>query len=88
MWTPWTRWVSLERLATIAAVHLRGGPCDGERPDPTPGTAFPDDLDAITVMDHSGGVGHNYRVTADRLIDDDGVHRTVFDYRRSTGRGS
>jgi len=39
-------------------------------------------------MDHSAGVGHNYRVTADRFIDDDGMPRTVFDFRRSVERGS
>lgn len=75
-------------MATIGAVHLRGGPCDGERPEPAPGTTFPEALDAITVMDHSVGVGHDYRVTADRFIDDDGTRRTVFDFRRSVERGS
>jgi hypothetical protein len=34
---------------TIVAVHLRGGPCDGERPEPFDGT-FPDNFDAITVV--------------------------------------
>ncbi len=72
----------------IGAVHLRGGPCDGERPEPAPGTTFPEELDTITVMNHSVGVGHEYRVTADLLIDDDGVRRTVCDFRRSVERGS
>ncbi len=76
----------VERMATIGAVHLRGGPCDGERPEAAPGTTFPEDLDAITVMDHSAGVGHNYRVTDHRFIDVDGMHRTVFDFRRSVER--
>jgi hypothetical protein len=37
----------------IAAVELRGGPCDGQRPEPLPGTLMPGDLAAITVMDHA-----------------------------------
>jgi len=85
MWTAYL--VSMvERMATIGAVHLRGGPCDGERPEAAPGTTFPEDLDAITIMDHSAGVGHNYRVTDHRFIDVDGLHRTVFDFRRSVER--
>ncbi len=71
---------------TISAVYLRGGPCDGERPEPAPGTRFPEDLEAITVMDHSAGVGHEYRVTGERLLDEDGTRRTICDFRRSSER--
>ncbi len=53
-------------MALISAVYLRGGPCDGEGPEPLPGTTFPDDLDAITVMDNAAGVGH---VTSSQAID-------------------
>ncbi|HWI06852.1 MAG TPA: hypothetical protein VNT54_05000 [Solirubrobacteraceae bacterium] len=28
-------------MATIDAVELRGGPADGQRPEPMPGTALP-----------------------------------------------
>ena len=75
------------RMEAIDAVHLRGGPCDGERPEPLPGTAFAPDLDAITVMDHAAGVGHVYELTSGRLTDD-GVRRHVLEYRRTVPRDS
>jgi hypothetical protein len=68
-------------MVTIGAVHLRGGPCDGQRPEPLPGTAFPDNLDSITVMDHAAGVGHVYEVTDEHFTDDTGTHRTVLSFR-------
>jgi hypothetical protein len=70
-------------MATINAVHLRGGPCDGDRPVPLPDTGFPDSLSAITVMDHTAWVGHVYGVTGDTLLDDRGVLRTVFAFERT-----
>lgn len=76
------------RMAPVDAVQLRGGPCDGERPEPASGTSFPDSLDRITVMDHSAGVGHAYLVTDDRFTDDDGIRRTAFDFRGTAERGS
>jgi hypothetical protein len=67
-------------MASIDAVHLRGGPCDGERPEPFDGD-FPDTLVEIAVMDYAASVGHVYRVTADHLVDEAGVtrggHRTA-----------
>jgi hypothetical protein len=75
-------------MVAIGSVLLRGGPCDGDRPEPAPGTTFPGNLDAITVMDHSAAVGHNYRVTDDQFIGDDGLRRTVFEFYRSVARGS
>lgn len=74
-------------MAAIDGVHLRGGPCDGQRPEPLPDTRFPDDLQAVTVMDHSAGVGHLYEVTGDLVIDE-GVRRVVLDYRRTVRRGA
>jgi hypothetical protein len=70
-------------MAAIEAVELRGGPCDGDRPEPLDGTTFPDRLQAITVMDYTAYVGHVYAVTADTLIDDDGVARRVFAFERT-----
>ena len=70
-------------MAPITAVHLRGGPCDGERPQPLPGTEFPGRLEAITVMDHSAWLGHVYAVTDETLVDEDGVRRTVLDFERT-----
>jgi hypothetical protein len=70
-------------MRAIDAVQLRGGPCDGDRPEPPDGTGFPNDLSAITVMDHTARVGHVYGVTADTLVDDHGVRRTVFDFERT-----
>ena len=72
-------------MQSIQAVHLRGGPCDGERPEPIPGTEFPVDLEAITVMDHAAGVGHVYEVTSDLRLDE-GVPRRVLAYRRTFSR--
>ena len=74
--------ISCADIMTIVAVHLRGGPCDGERPEPFDGT-FPDTLDSITVVDHAHGLGHVYDVTTEVLTDDDGVPRTVVDFRES-----
>ena len=48
-----------------------------------PGSGFPDRLSAITVMDHTAWAGHVYGVTADTLVDADGVLRTVFDFERT-----
>lgn len=73
------------RVDAIRGVHLQGGPYDGERPEPLPGTAFPHDLDAITVMDHATGVGYVYEVTSSRLIEG-GVRRHVLGYRRAVPR--
>lgn len=73
-------------MPVIDGVHLRGGPCDGQRPEPLPDTTFPDDLQAITVMDHSAGVGHLYEVTGDLVIDE-GVRRVVLDHRRTVPPG-
>jgi hypothetical protein len=71
-------------MGAINAVHLRGGPCDGERPEPLPGTGgFQDSLSEIAVMDHTSWVGHICAITADTLVDDRGVRRTVFDFERS-----
>jgi len=67
---------------TIVAVQLRGGPCDGERPEPFDGV-FPDSLDAITVVDHARRLGHVYDVTNQVFTDDDGVARTVLDFRET-----
>jgi hypothetical protein len=36
-------------MAAIAALQLRGSPCDGDRPEPLPDTEFPDSLTAIKV---------------------------------------
>jgi hypothetical protein len=72
-------------MASIDAVHLRGGPCDGERPEPFDGD-FPDTLVEIAVMDYAASVGHVYRVTADHLVDEAGVTRTVLDFRRTVPR--
>jgi hypothetical protein len=70
-------------MATITAVHLRGGPCDGDRPAPLPGIEFPDRLEAITVMDHTAWVGHVYAMTDETVIDEDGVRRTVLAFERT-----
>ena len=71
-------------MGAIDAVHLRGGPCDGERPEPKPpGSGFPAALSAITVMDHTAWVGHVYAATTDTVVDDDGVLRTVFAFERT-----
>ncbi len=75
-------------MEPIDAVYLRGGPCDGEGPEPLPDTTFPGDLDAITVMDHAAGVGHVYELAGERLNDDDGVWRTVLEFRRTVARDS
>jgi hypothetical protein len=72
----------------IDAVHLRGGPCDGQEPEPLPGTTLPDHLHAITVMDHAAGVGHVYELTGSRLIDDNGLGRSVLGFRRTVARDS
>jgi hypothetical protein len=69
-------------MPVIEAVELRGGPCDGDRPQPFDGT-FPDRLHAITVMDYATYVGHVYTVTPDTLVDDDGVSRRVFAFERT-----
>jgi hypothetical protein len=34
-------------------------------------------------MDHTAWLGHVYGVTADTLVDDDGVLRTVFEFERT-----
>jgi hypothetical protein len=68
-------------METIDAVQLRGGPCDGQRPEPLAGTTIPDGLEAITVMDHAAGVGHVYELTGNSLID--GTRRAILDYRRT-----
>jgi hypothetical protein len=70
-------------MAAIAAVQLRGGPCDGDRPEPLPDAEFPDSLTAITVMDHAAWVGHVYRVTTDSIMDDAGVRRRVLAFSRT-----
>jgi hypothetical protein len=70
-------------MGAINAVHLRGGPCDGEHPEPLPATAFPESLTAITVMDHTAWVGHVYGVTAETMVDDRDVVRTVLDFQRT-----
>lgn len=72
----------------VDAVHLRGGPCDGQEPEALPGTTFPGDLRAITVMDHAASVGHVYELTGSRLIDDNGLGRTVLGFRRTVARDS
>ncbi len=74
-------------MTAINGVHLRGGPCDGERPEPLPGTTFPPDLDAITVMDHAAGVGHHYEMT-DESVRDDEVRRRILVYRRTMPRAA
>jgi len=74
-------------MTAIDGVHLRGGPCDGERPEPLPGTMFPPDLDGITVMDHSAGVGHFYE-TAEACILDAGLRRRILVYRRTVPRAA
>lgn len=68
-------------------VLLRGGPCDGERPEALPGTTFPPDLRAITVMDHGAGVGHHYEMTDKSVLDAD-VRRRILVYRRTVPRAA
>ncbi|HEV2784921.1 MAG TPA: hypothetical protein VGV67_00925 [Solirubrobacteraceae bacterium] len=75
-------------MATIDAVVLRGGPCDGERPEPIAGTTFPDDLDAITVCDFVAGVEHRYEVIGAPAIGEDGISRAVLEFRRTVPRGA
>jgi hypothetical protein len=70
-------------MAAIEAVQLRGGPCDGDRPNPIPDSEFPDSLTAITVMDHAAWVGHVYGVTLESIVDETGVRRRVFDFERT-----
>lgn len=68
-------------------VLLRGGPCDGERPEPLPGTTFSPHLDAITVMDHGAGVGHHYEMT-DKFVFDADVRCRILVYRRTVPRAA
>ncbi len=75
------------RMTAIDGVHLRGGPCDGERPEPMPGTTFPPDLDAITVMDHSAGVGHYYETTEEYILEA-GLRRRILVYLRTVQRAA
>ena len=75
-------------MATIDAVVLRGGPCDGERPEPAPGTTFPDDLDAITVRDFVADVEHVYEVTGPPAIGEDGISRALLEFARTVPRGA
>lgn len=74
-------------MATIDAVVLRGGPCDGEQPQPIPGTTFPGDLDAIGVRDFVAGVEHVYEVTGSAVTGADGISRAVLEFRRTVPRG-
>ena len=74
-------------MATIDAVMLRGGPCDGERPQPIPGTTFPDDLDAISVRDFVAGVEHVYEVTGSAVTGEDGIPHAVLEFRRTMSLG-
>ena len=75
-------------MATIDAVVLRGGPCDGERPRPIPGTTFPGDLDAISVCDFVQGVEHVYEVTGVTAVGQDGISRAVLEFRATVPRGA
>ena len=77
--------VYLSSMVAIDAVQLRGGPCDGERPEPFDGM-FPHTLSEITVMNHAAGVGYVYEITADKLTDEAGVTRTVLEFRRTLPR--
>ena len=74
-------------MTVMEGVHLRGGPCNGERPEPLPGTTFPPDLDGITVMDHSAGVGHFYAMTEESVLDA-GVRRRILVFRRTVSRAA
>ncbi len=76
------------RMTVIDGVYLRGGPCDGERPEPMPGTTFPPDLSAITVMDHSAGVGHFYETTEEECILEAGLRRRILVYVRTVPRAA
>ena len=74
-------------METIGAVHLRGGPCDGQRPEPLPDTTIPGDLEAITVVDHATGASHVYELTGSWLTDGR-IRRRILDYRRTVARDS
>lgn len=74
-------------MTAIDGVHLRGGPCEGERPEPLPGTTFPPNLDAITVMDHGARVDHRYEMTAESVVDA-GMRRRILVYRRTVPRAA
>lgn len=75
-------------MATIDAVVLRGGPCDGERPRPVPGTTFPADLDAISVCDFARGAEHVYEVAGPPAVGEDGIARAGLEFRRTVPRGA
>lgn len=83
-----TRGGIVRRMATIDAVVLRGGPCDGERPQPIPGTTFPEDLDAISVCDFAHGVEHVYEMADFPAIGEDGISRAVLEFRATVPRGA
>jgi len=70
----------------IEGVHLEGGPCDGETPEAQAGTTYPDDLDAITVMDHERAIGHVYAMTERQVVGWDGTSRRVLEFRRTLPR--
>jgi len=71
-----SRWVRID------AVRLRGGACDGDRPNPPADSEFPDNLTAMTVMDPAW-VGHVYGVALESIVDETGVRRRVFEFERT-----